>query len=97
MTEFEICQSYRLAKSKYMQRRILADLNLCSTFDIDDILERNALVIERSPSEIQQRIIPETAIKMLIAGASAEELADRLNTSLGYVNKWITQEMRVMP
>ena len=40
MSEFEICQSYRLAKNKHEQIKILAELNLCSKTEIQQIIQK---------------------------------------------------------
>lgn len=44
MTESEICASYRQAKNKNEQVRILADLNLCNKQEIVDILSQNGYI-----------------------------------------------------
>ena len=44
MTESEICVSYRQAKNKNEQVKILADLNLCKPEDIPELLARNGYI-----------------------------------------------------
>ena len=44
MTESEICVSYRQAKNKNEQVKILADLNLCKPEDITELLARNGYI-----------------------------------------------------
>lgn len=47
MTEFEIVQMYRQAKYKEQQIPILAQLNLCSTDEIRDILIRHGEPVKK--------------------------------------------------
>ena len=44
MTEHEICQMFRDAKDKNEQISILADLNVCDSGTIIDVLSRNGFV-----------------------------------------------------
>lgn len=50
MSEGEILTSYRQAKDKKEQIRILADLNLCSPSDIREVLKKNGVDGRTLPS-----------------------------------------------
>ena len=58
MTEFEICASYRQAKNKREQVKILAELNLRQPKDIAELLARNGCTIGvPKPRKMSDRII----------------------------------------
>lgn len=94
MSEYEICQRYKAAANHSKQIRILAQINLCSTSDIRELLERNGVVPERNceyreytderkPTEKQlermERI--QTAIAMRKAGYLYKEIGAKIGMS----------------
>jgi len=87
MSEFEICQQYRLAKDKNKQIQIIADLNACSVKEIMDVLKNNNL-IAGMPTNSAKRDKPfawtpqieQETEKLLSEGISITEIAERYGT-----------------
>lgn len=52
MTNEEICRSYRQAKNRQYQIKILADENLCSVEEIRQILIDNGALVPKPPKKI---------------------------------------------
>ena len=58
MSDFEIVRDYRHAKNQVGQVQILADMNLCSKKEIEEVLERSGVKVLRAdtPEEKRQSI-----------------------------------------
>lgn len=58
MSDFEIVRDYRHAKNKVGQVQILADMNLCSKKEIENVLEQCGVKVLRAdtPEEKRQSI-----------------------------------------
>ncbi len=58
MSDFEIVRDYRHAKNKVEQVQILADMNLCSKKEIQDLLEERGVKVLKTdtPEEKRQSI-----------------------------------------
>lgn len=58
MSDFEIVRDYRHAKNKVGQVQILADMNLCSKKEIENVLEKCGVKVLRAdtPEEKRQSI-----------------------------------------
>ena len=90
MPEDEICVRYRQAKNRFEKRYIMADLNLCSVDDIDNILEKNGFVVKRkSKYNTRGKMDPQKAMGLLRNGKSATEIADALGVSKKTVWAWM--------
>ena len=59
MSDFEIVRDYRHAKNQVGQVQILADMNLCSKKEIENVLEKCGVKVLRAdtPEEKQQSIL----------------------------------------
>lgn len=99
MTESEICVSYRQAKNKNEQVKILADLNLCKPEDITELLARNGYITgtpqvkkqeeKKMPSKRENSaVILERYIGLADIGFTVAEAAEALGIARGSVYKY---------
>lgn len=89
MDETEICTSYTKALDKRKQRGVLADLNVCSRQEIDDILQKHGLLEPEPKRRVPNRKIDnEKAYELHQAGKTDKEIAEVFGSSIASVERW---------
>lgn len=89
MDETEICTSYTKALDKRKQRGVLADLNVCSKQEIDQILQKHGLLEPDPKRRVPNRKIDnEKAYEMHKAGKTDKEIAEAFGSSIMSVERW---------
>lgn len=89
MDETEICNSYSEAMDKRKQRGVLADLNVCSKQEIDQILQKHGLLEPEPKRRVPNRKIDnEKAYELHQAGKTDKEIAETFGSSIASVEKW---------
>lgn len=83
MSEFEICQSYTLARDKFTQIVILSELNLCDVGCIREILERHGCLIDQPQQHKHHRTLidKDKALRMIGDGKTDREIANYFGCS----------------
>ena len=72
MSDFEIVRDYRHAKNKVEQVQILADMNLCSKEEIEDVLEQGGVMVLRADTPEEKR---QSVFYLYHKGIDDEEIA----------------------
>jgi|GEM_PF-2498016 hypothetical protein len=89
MDETEICNSYTNAQDKRKQRGVLADLNVCSRQEIDQILQKHGLLEPEPKRRVPNRKIDnEKAYELHQAGRTDKEIAEAFGSSIASVERW---------
>lgn len=78
MSEHEICVDYKNARFKKQQIGILADQNLCSREEIEQILEKNGCVIPKKKPKAKEPETEEEEKEKDMPDAVYKALWDRL-------------------
>ena len=105
MSEFEIVKDYGEAKDKAGQIEILADLNMCGTEDILNILRKNGIPLPKSVTSKKPRQYRSPAagrvewteenidrLRVFVSdGLSLSEMAERLGTGITAISKQISK------
>ncbi len=89
MDETEICTSYTNARDKRKQRGVLADLNVCSKQEIDQILQKHGLLEPDKRKKVPNRKIDdEIATAMYREGKTDEEIGAVFGVGKAAVSSW---------
>ena len=72
MSDFEIVRDYRHAKNKVGQVQILADMNLCSKKEIEEVLEQHGVKVLRADTPEDKR---QSVSHLYSEGKDDEEIA----------------------
>lgn len=78
MSEHEICMDYKNARLKKQQISILAELNLCSKEDIEQILIKNGIEVVKRKSKAKEPETEEDEQNEELPDAVYKALWDRL-------------------
>lgn len=98
MSAGEIAQSYREAKDQEMQVGILADLNLCTKEEMEEILRGLGLRQQKEKKHRGRAVTFDTAKAHALwdEGRSDEEIAAALDVPVGRFREWRRREGLMM-